>query len=580
MTLITQHFDSLATDVMRINYMAHDVSEMLQGQTRLLRMRALGLPDELVNDAGLLSDSLEVISKQLEEGQTELAQLRALAHTAALINSSVDLNEVLSRAMDTVIGLTDAERGYILLQNEETGEMEFMIGRKIGREAIQAEDFTVSRGVIDKVIESGRPVLTEDAQDDVQFSAHESIMRHSFRSILCVPLVHREQVTGVVYADHRFQRATFGELELQMLVAFAHQASVAIQNAQLFERVKARLAEVTENQQLLNNIFASITSGVITTDTDGLVRTCSPVAEIILNVKEDDIRGHSLLDILPTLPDGYENVLERVQSGAQETIPIDTVMENRPTNLQLKLSPLKSQGDDTTMGVALVVEDLTEIKQRDEKINVIRTYISSEMIDDIENIEGLGLSGVERKITALFADVRGFTTFSEHLEPETLMEVINQYLTTSSRAIQKFTGIIDKYMGDAVVGLYNTQLNDQEDHALRAVRSGVEICETVQLLHKELPGEQCLLFGVGVHTGMAVLGNVGSPSRKEFTALGEAVTFSKKLQEIALPGEVIISAETYEVVKDYVEAEAVSRQLRGTDKTVNAYKVLKLVDEK
>lgn len=577
MTLITQHFDSLSTDLMRLNYTANEVKENLSQQTQLLRVRNLGLPDETLEQARELSMSLDSIARQLEDDHTELAQLRALAHTAALINSTLDLKEVLSRAMDTVIGLTDAERGYIMLRNEESGEMEYMVGRKIGRESVEDGEFIISHGIINEVINSAQPVVTTNAQEDDRFNAHESVMSYSLRSILCVPLIYRNQVNGVVYADNRVRQALFGDRELALLVSFANQASIAIQNAQLFERVKARLEEVSERRQLLDSIFASIASGIITTNNDGQVSTLSPVAEVLLSISAEYAIGKPLTETLPSVYEGFEGTLTSIRDqDSQDDIELTTVIPDRgPVTLSLKLSPLKGESSET-MGVAVVLDDLTDLKQRDETLNVIRTYLSDEMVSNIQSIEGLGLSGEEREITVMNADVRGFTTFSEKLDPEEVLQIINQYLTTSSNAIQLFDGIIDKYMGDAVVGMYNTQLNPSGDHPLHAVRAAMAIMLDVKAIHEVLPSDQCLDYGIGIHTGMAVLGNVGSPSRKEFTALGEAITFSKKLQEIALPGEIIISEATYAAVADYIEVEETERQLRGSNEVVRVFKILNI----
>ncbi len=577
MTLITQHFDSLSTDLMRLNYITHEVSDKLYEQNQLLNIRNLGLPDEVVDEAQNLSNTMGEMTHQLEEDQTELAQLRALAQTAALINSTLELNKVLSRAMDTVIGLTDAERGYILLRNEASGEMDFMIGRKIGREAVEDGEFIISRSIVEEVIQTGNPVVTTNAQNDSRFRSLESVMSYALRSILCVPLLHRGQVNGVVYADNRIRQNLFGERELQLLVAFANQASIAIENAKLYERVRARLAEVTESQQLLDSIFSSIASGVVTTDRSGTVRTYSPVAQHILSLDPESTVGQPLMSVLPAVYEGFEEVIANVQQqDTREIIELNTVLPDRgPTNLSLGLSALKGEHQHT-MGIAMVVDDLTDIKQRDETINVIRTYLPSQMVRNIQSIDKLGLGGEEREITVLFADVRGFTTFSERLDPELLLEIINKYLTTSSDAIQFFEGIIDKYLGDAVVGLYNTQLNPQADHPLRAVRAAMMLTQDVLAMHEVLPSHQHLWLGIGVHTDMAMLGNVGSPSRKEFTALGNAVTYSKKLQEVAEEGEVIISEETYRAVEPYFEAKQVQRQFRGATELVNVYKVLRL----
>jgi PAS domain S-box-containing protein len=581
MALITQYFDQLTAEVMRLNHMAQDINDSLQAQTNYLRMRDRSLPPDILVRVSHMNDTLRELVERIEEQQTELAQLRALATTTQLINSSLDLNTVLSRAMDTVIGLTDAERGIIFLRDEETGEMRLVVARGIERTILTEDQFNVSQTVIDLVFQQGEPIVTTNAQEDERFRTQESVMSYDLRSILCVPLVYQGEISGVVYADNRVRNALFGERELQLLMAFGNQAAIAIENARLFEQVRASLAEVTEIQQFLDNIFTSIASGVITTDQAGYVRTCNPVAEQILGVSAQESIGRPVLEVLPALYEGFENVLSSVENeGKQEIVETNVVLPHigRSMSLNIKISPLKDE-ENNTVGLALVLDDLTDIKQRDETLNVVQTYLPPAMVTNIASIDNLGLGGEERDISIVFGDVRGFTSFSERLEPEATMQIINKYLSTSSVAIQLLEGIIDKYMGDAVVGLYNTQLNPQEDHAMRAVRAAVAIIHDVNGLHEELPPNQRLLYGIGVHTGTAMLGNVGSPSRKEFTALGHTVTYCKKLQEIAQGGEVIISAETYELVKDVFEAEPIQRQFRGSNEVVTVYKIIDLMGD-
>jgi adenylate cyclase len=133
-------------------------------------------------------------------------------------------------------------------------------------------------------------------------------------------------------------------------------------------------------------------------------------------------------------------------------------------------------------------------------------------------------------------------------------------------------------MGDAAVGLFNTQLNPQDDHALRAVNAGLLMAKKVLQLHQELPESKRLFYGIGVHTGPAVLGNVGSPRRKEFTAIGNSLQFAKLLQENALGGEVIVSEETYNILKGYVEAEALEpRKVKDHPEFKVMYRVTNLL---
>jgi len=227
--------------------------------------------------------------------------------------------------------------------------------------------------------------------------------------------------------------------------------------------------------------------------------------------------------------------------------------------------------------VALVLDDLTEQKAHEAQIAEVLRYVPKALVDNIRSLDDVDVGGQERVITALSTDVRGFTNFSEHLEPEELMEVINQYLRVASDSILLYEGIVDKYMGDAVVGLFNTQLNPQEDHARRAVQTAMTIIYDLYALHEVLPEEQCLFYGIGIHTGAAVLGNVGSEDRKEFTALGEAMDISKFLEGNAYGGDIIISASTYELVKDTFECEERSphKMKKGFEDVTTIYKVLK-----
>src|SRR5690606_17957035 len=111
------------------------------------------------------------------------------------------------------------------------------------------------------------------------------------------------------------------------------------------------------------------------------------------------------------------------------------------------------------MGVTIVLDDVTEQKRRESQLAEVRRYLPLALVENIKNVEDVDVRGQERTITAVFADVRGFTTFSEKLQPEELMTIINKYLSLASDAVNLYEGIVDKYMGDAVTGLYNTQLN-------------------------------------------------------------------------------------------------------------------------
>ncbi len=140
-----------------------DVIDTLRSQRELLRQRGMGLPPGTLSGLKEVLDDLDRVSILLASDATELEQLRALAETTALVNSSLDVNQVLREVMDTVIALTGAERGYIVLRDELTGEMAFRIARNLDRETIDEGSFIVSRTIVGEVAQTGQPVLTTRA---------------------------------------------------------------------------------------------------------------------------------------------------------------------------------------------------------------------------------------------------------------------------------------------------------------------------------------------------------------------------------------------------------------------------------
>ena len=241
---------------------------------------------------------------------------------------------------------------------------------------------------------------------------------------------------------------------------------------------------------------------------------------------------------------------------------------------QVVASPLR--GDDgVNHGVALVIDDLTERKEQEEQRRLLGTFIPEALLHNIGSLSELDMSPAERKITAMFADVRGFTSFSEYLQPEDLMRIVNRYLGAASDAINAHDGIVDQYLGDAIKALWNTQLNHQEDHALRAVRAAQAILDEARSLHSVVDVGHRLHFGIGIHTGQSVLGMVGGANRIEFAALGEAADVSKFLQEYAEPGEIVISASTYAQVRDHIDADAITIKSAkpGYEDITRAYRV-------
>ena len=566
-------FSTTQAQLRELKRRAEEMKNMLEQQQRLLRQRGISLPGDAIDKLWPLRSGIDKLSLGLVDSQMKLQQLRRLAETTALINSVQETDEVLNEVMETVIQMTQAERGYIVLRNHDSGELEFKVARGLSAEESASGGRIVSWSIINRVAETGEPLLTVNAGADDNISHSESIVGFALLSILAVPLIVRNEVIGVAYCDNRIMAGLFKENELDLLTSFGQQAAVAIENARLFEDIRAQLALIEEMQIRLSNIFASIGSGVITINGNNDVIVCNDAAEDIIGSKNP--LAHPLREVLPTVTDSFYDYIEQVRAERTQHIWLEKFAHNGRQNYwQVVASPLRSE-DQVNRGIALVIDDLTERKEQEEQRRLLGTFVLEELLENIDSISEMDTSPAERTISAMFADLRDFTTFSERLQPEELMKIVNRYLGAASDAITSCGGIVDKYLGDAVTGLWNTQLNQQDDHAVQAVKAARAIINAVHALHDVLEPEQQLYFGIGIHTGPAVLGMVGGASRIEFAALGEAADDCKFLQENAEPGELIISAATYERVKDHFEAEAMTpkKPRPGFERHTRIYKV-------
>jgi class 3 adenylate cyclase len=205
--------------------------------------------------------------------------------------------------------------------------------------------------------------------------------------------------------------------------------------------------------------------------------------------------------------------------------------------------------------------------------------VSPKVIEQLDP-DQIALGGKRGQITTLFADIRGFTTYSESLPPEELVSVLNQYLKSAADAVLAQEGTVDKVMGDAVMAWFNAPIA-QPDHTLRAVKAALGIQDGIEALHKELPKDAHLSFGAGIHFGEAVLGVVGTEQRIDYTAIGDSVNTAKRIQENSEAGQILISDPAYKLVKGDIEVKEVEPvHAKGKQKPLKVYEVLGLKEKR
>ncbi|MGN0435620.1 MAG: CHASE2 domain-containing protein [Wujia sp.] len=226
----------------------------------------------------------------------------------------------------------------------------------------------------------------------------------------------------------------------------------------------------------------------------------------------------------------------------------------------------------------LAIGYILESIKRKKVINAFKKYVAPEVVDEIAKKGDfkIKLGGENRDIAVLFVDIRGFTTMSEVLEPEQVVEILNQYLNLTTNAIFKNRGTLDKFVGDATMAVFNSPF-DLDDYVFRAVCAAMDIVAGGAALEDKLMKEygRTVGFGVGVNCGPAVVGNVGCEFRMDFTAIGDTVNTAARLEANAKKGQVLISDAVYDRLKDRIEVEEIGEiPLKGKSKGVFVYSVV------
>jgi signal transduction histidine kinase len=192
------------------------------------------------------------MNNQLIERQE--ARLAALYEVSSQLGKTLDLGEVLNQVMDSIIQLTGAERGFLMLYDAENGSLQTRAGRNFDQETIESGAINISHTVIERAINTGEGILSSNAQEDDRFSGRESVVGYQLRSIMCAPLRVRDQTLGAVYVDNRLFSGVFEKDDLGLLVTFANQAAIAIENARLFTQTDQALARRVEELSLFQRI--------------------------------------------------------------------------------------------------------------------------------------------------------------------------------------------------------------------------------------------------------------------------------------------------------------------------------------
>jgi adenylate cyclase len=235
--------------------------------------------------------------------------------------------------------------------------------------------------------------------------------------------------------------------------------------------------------------------------------------------------------------------------------------------------------EDLALGFNVMVDRL---KEADAMKATMGKYMARKVMAHILK-EKMSMGGEKLTVTILFSDLRGFTSISERMDPQTLVGLLNEYFTEMVEAVLAEDGVVDKYIGDAIMVVFGAPEPEPND-ALRAVRSAVGMRKALARLNARLAerGEPPLKTGIGVHTGEVIAGSIGHEEQRQYTVIGDAVNLASRLETATkdLGVNVLISEHTYEIVKDHVIAKPVKEiTVKGRAQPVMTYEVTGLVGE-
>ena len=396
-----------------------------------------------------------------------------------------------------------------------------------------------------------------------------------------VPLRYEGRLIGFLSLGPRRSGDLYNSDDLDFLAAVAGQSTLPLENARLFGNLRRTLDQTLEMKNLMDDIFSSIATGIITTDLKKRITLFNRAAEDIFGIPVKKVLGKSILKVFPGLGAELESATSNL--AKQNVVNLNKELTSSlPAHgnlfLRLSLSPLRDAHLDTK-GATIVFEDLTERHQLEaerERIRqtfgrVVAPRVRDRLLADAGNLE---LDGAKQVITVMFADLSGFTSYSEKHNPETVFAVLNSYLSIAAQAILEEEGTLDKFMGDAVLAIWNSP-DEQPDHALRAIRAACEIVRRSSLAYSQFPDvEQHLAFRIGITTGAAIIGNVGTTELFNYTAIGDVVNLAERLQNYAKNGEIMIEKNTYDVVAEHVLAgDPQYITVKGREQIVQVYSV-------
>jgi adenylate cyclase len=524
----------------------------------------LALLEAIIAQASVSLESFRTIENIEKVRRQELDFLSVVSD----VSSELKIGPLLQKIIAAITRMLDAERSTLFINDEKTNELYTEIGQGLGARVIR---FPNHMGIAGTVFVSNTSVNIPHAYADLRFNPTIDRQTGYFtRSILCVPVANKSgKVIGVTQVLNK-RGGTFTSEDEARLKAFTSQISIGIENAKLFDDV----------QQIKNyneSVLESMSNGVITVGEDDKIATCNAAGGRILKARIPEMVGKTSAEIFTGANAWVLDKLATVKESGKVETAVDAKMGGllEPAELSVNVTVMPLRSGEKKLGSLLMIEDISNEKRMKSTMS---RYMDPALADKLLAAGEEALGGQSIEATILFSDVRGFTTLSEELGPQGIVSLLNEYFTVMVDCISDQGGMLDKFIGDAIMAKFGIPFphDDDEDRAVRCAINMMKELSTFNV-RRTADGKRPLDIGIGINTDEVVSGNIGSPKRMEYAVIGDGVNLAARLEGACKEyrSHILVSENTVKKLKGtYRLRELDFIQVKGKTKPVAVYEIV------
>lgn len=485
--------------------------------------------------AGQLSVALEN-ARLFDTEQRRVRQLERINELSIAITAQLDVNTNLRIAAEAIATIFGAEVCGIAVTGDSFRENpRLAVHSTLALEPNVPLRFPLPMLQL-SALELTFPVIIPAASESERLLRfRETLKRAHVNTLILAPLLSSGRQIGMIALDMTERLGEFGHSELTLLETIASLIAQVLENARLYREVEAE-------RSTLNAVLRGAADPILLIDPHDQLLLANRAAEERLQLGDGVGRPIASLNLEPDLRQALGN--GRAETNA--SVPHEVTLSAGET-FSVSVAPVHG-ADNALIGRVAVIQDITAIKELERREqerlrSVFRRYVSPQVAEEV--LAGAGDFGepAERDVVVLVADLRGYTSLTEGMQASVLVErVLNRYFTAMTEVLYRHGGTIDKFMGDGIIALFGVPIAHPDD-AQRSLEAAVDMQRAFAHLRRVWRAELQLDIGmgIGVGYGRAVVGNIGSAQRLDYTVIGDVVNTASRLNGLATAGKIIVS---------------------------------------